>query len=45
MPDTSAPAASVKSSRVFIGIAWLWVGLPHAWGMTQTMSKTLDLFK
>ena len=25
-------------------LAWLWVGLPLAWGITQSISKAMPLF-
>lgn len=28
-----------------IVIAWLWAGLPLAWGVYQTLQKAADLFK
>jgi hypothetical protein len=34
-----------KTSPVLILVAWLWVGLPLAWGVFQTITKTMDLFK
>ncbi len=34
-----------KSSFGVILIAWLWVGIPLAWGIFQTIHKTADLFK
>ena len=26
-------------------LSWLWVGIPLAWGVSQTIIKSLDLFK
>ncbi|WP_460613367.1 MULTISPECIES: MFS transporter small subunit [Hymenobacter] len=41
---TTAPDAS-PSSTVSVAIAWLIVGIPLAWGVTQTFVKALALFK
>lgn len=37
--------AEGKTSPVAIAVAWLWVGIPLAWGVSQTFIKALDLFK
>ena len=34
-----------RSSPVLLVIAWLVVGIPAAWGVAQTVTKSLDLFK
>jgi hypothetical protein len=31
--------------RVALILAWLFVGIPIAWGVTQTIIKSLALFK
>jgi hypothetical protein len=36
---------SGKSSAVALALAWLAVGIPLAWGVTQTLIKSLALFK
>ena len=33
-----------KSNRVGLALAWLAVGLPLAWGVAQTLMKSLALF-
>jgi hypothetical protein len=33
------------SSRLAITLAWLAVGLPLAWGVSQTIVKSLALFR
>lgn len=30
---------------IAVVIAWLWAGLPLAWGVFETFKKTLELFK
>jgi hypothetical protein len=34
-----------KSSPVALTLAWLAVGIPLAWGVWQTLMKSLALFK
>ena len=41
-PAPAAPAASSTGALVF---SWLFVGLPLAWGVSQTFLKALTLFK
>ena len=36
--------ASGKSKPVALALAWLAVGLPLAWGVAQTLMKSLALF-
>jgi hypothetical protein len=36
---------SGKSSPVALALAWLAVGIPLAWGVSQTLVKSLALFK
>jgi hypothetical protein len=36
---------SGKSSPVALALAWLAVGVPLAWGVGQTLIKSLALFK
>jgi hypothetical protein len=33
------------SSKLKLTIAWLWVGIPLAWGVSQTLVKAMLLFK
>ncbi|MCI1190109.1 hypothetical protein MON38_22010 [Hymenobacter sp. DH14] len=41
--STSAPAESGAGGSVVL--AWLFVGIPLAWGVSQTFIKALALFK
>lgn len=34
-----------KSSPISLALAWLAVGVPLAWGVSQTLVKSLALFK
>lgn len=36
---------SGKSSPIALALAWLAVGVPLAWGVSQTLIKSLALFK
>ena len=33
------------SSPILIAIAWIIVGVPAAWGVTQTLHKSMALFQ
>ncbi|HEY2027509.1 MAG TPA: hypothetical protein VGG78_10895 [Gemmatimonadaceae bacterium] len=45
-PSTTADATTGnRSSPVTIGLAWLAVGIPLAWGVVQTIIKSLALFQ
>lgn len=39
-PTPAAPSGSLK-----IILAWLFVGLPLAWGVLQTVYKSMALFR
>jgi hypothetical protein len=41
--DTNEPTSGSHTGRLII--AWLWVGIPLAWGVSQTVIRSLDLFK
>jgi hypothetical protein len=47
-PKPAAKAATIpaarRSSRATILLAWLAVGVPLAWGVAQTIVKSLALF-
>lgn len=36
---------STLRSRIALVLAWLWVGLPLAWGIFQSLLKTRALFQ
>jgi hypothetical protein len=36
---------SGKSSPVAVAVAWLAVGIPLLWGVSQTLMKSLALFQ
>jgi hypothetical protein len=36
---------SGKSSPLAVALAWLAVGIPLAWGVSQTLIKALALFR
>ena len=33
-----------RTSPLLLLVAWLVVGLPAAWGVTQTVKRSMDLF-
>ena len=37
--------AEGKTSPAALAIAWIWVGVPLAWGVSQTFIKALALFQ
>jgi hypothetical protein len=34
-----------KSPRIALAVAWLLVGLPLAWGVSQTIAASMALFR
>ncbi|MDJ0367733.1 hypothetical protein QMK33_21515 [Hymenobacter sp. H14-R3] len=44
-PNSPAPVAAEETTGGSAVIAWLIVGLPLAWGVSQTFIKALALFK
>jgi hypothetical protein len=34
-----------QSSKIRLILSWIWVGLPLAWGVSQTFAQSLALFK
>ena len=42
---TAASAAAHPTSPLIVVLAWLAVGLPLLWGVAQTFSKALALFR
>ncbi|WP_167856893.1 MFS transporter small subunit [Hymenobacter aquaticus] len=44
---SAAPAAAPEKAALggSVVLAWLYVGLPLAWGVSQTFIKALALFK
>jgi hypothetical protein len=34
-----------RTSRALLITAWLVVGIPAAWGVSQTVMRSMDLFK
>ena len=39
------PAAPHRTSPLLVAVAWLVVGVPAAWGVSQTVMRSLDLFR
>ena len=42
MPDDEHPK---RTSPMLLIVAWLVVGIPAAWGVSQTVLRSLDLFR
>jgi hypothetical protein len=32
-------------NTVLLIVSWLWVGIPLAWGVLETVSKSMDIFR
>jgi hypothetical protein len=47
MPDDALPPPPPhpRTSPLLLIVAWLVVGIPAAWGVSQTVMRSLDLFK
>ena len=43
--SNSVPEAAAASSGGSLALAWLFVGVPLAWGVSQTFIKALALFQ
>ncbi len=44
-PNSATPAAANAGAGGSVVLAWLFVGIPLAWGVSQTFLKALTLFK
>ena len=46
MADTEGAVAAVyRAERIRVWLSWLYVGIPLAWGVVQTVLKSVALFK
>jgi len=44
--DTEGALAAVYTAeRIRVLVAWLYVGIPLAWGVAETVIKSIPLFK
>ncbi len=43
-PPPPSPEPSSRSSAALLLVAWLFVGIPLVWGVTQTLFKAMALF-
>ena len=41
----TAPTAIRKTNPAMLAIFWIYVLVPLAWGVTNTLLKAIDLFK
>ena len=44
-PNSSPSADAGTGAGGSVALAWLYVGIPLAWGVSQTFVKALTLFK
>ena len=44
-PNSYPSSSEEPSSAASVALAWLFVGVPLAWGVSQTFIKALALFK
>ena len=44
-PKPNSSSAAETGSGGSVALAWLFVGIPLAWGVAQTFIKALALFK
>jgi hypothetical protein len=44
-PNSASPVVTQESMGGSVILAWLFVGLPLVWGVSQTFVKALALFK
>jgi hypothetical protein len=44
-PNAPAPAVTEETTSGSTALAWLYVGVPLLWGVSQTFIKALALFK
>jgi hypothetical protein len=42
---SGAPAHTTAGQKLLVALAWIYVGIPLAWGVTQTVLKSIALFK
>jgi hypothetical protein len=42
LPD---PSTKRRCHGARLLLSWVWVGVPLAWGVWQTLMKSLDLFR
>ncbi len=42
-PD--APASSGRGNVALLIVSWLWVGVPLAWGVLQTLRTSMALWR
>lgn len=45
MDELEEQGTVVKGDAIFLLIAWLWVSIPLAWGLADTVNNAVKLFK
>ena len=43
--SSSAPTHTTGGQKLLVAIAWIYVGVPLAWGVWQTVNKSVALFR
>lgn len=44
-PNSATPVTTAENAGGSVALAWLYVGIPLLWGVSQTFIKALALFK
>jgi hypothetical protein len=44
-PDNLPPPPEARSNEALLIVSWLWVGVPLAWGVWETVRTSLPLFQ
>jgi hypothetical protein len=42
--ESEAPATPGAGNTLLLIVSWLWVGVPLAWGVLQTLRTSMALF-
>jgi len=45
MAETASPGTTSGRQTLLVALAWIYVGIPLAWGVTQTVIKSIALFR
>ena len=45
MAETASSDPTSGRQTLLVALAWLYVGIPLAWGVTQTVIKSIALFQ
>lgn len=45
MAETASSDPTPRRQTLLVALAWIYVGIPLAWGVTQTVIKSIALFQ